>query len=172
MSHATDFGCKVTGNNISEVSAPQIKWNSLKNKNVRSKIIGNSYFMLWKTCHISKGSPFSTFMMYRSEHWIYFCLADKVKKTGIGMPAIIRMMLYNKTIWRHISTRRQNAEYIKRQTMTLHMWRSAVLRVSYFKGSSQRSPKLVSLKSEYKLYWILVRKKKKKLNVLEDTELM
>ena len=67
MSHATDFGCKVTGNNISEVSAPQIKWNSLKNKNVNSKIIGNSYFMVWKTSNISKGSPFSTFMMYHFE---------------------------------------------------------------------------------------------------------
>lgn len=67
MSHATDFGCKVTGNNISEVSAPQIKRNSPKNKNVKSKIIGNSYFMLWKTSNISKGSPFSTFIMYHFE---------------------------------------------------------------------------------------------------------
>lgn len=53
MSHPTDSGCKVTGNNISVVSAIQIKWNSPKNKNVRSKIIGNSYFMVWKTCNIS-----------------------------------------------------------------------------------------------------------------------
>lgn len=74
-------------------------------------------------------------MMYCFEHEIYFCLTDKVKKTGIRTPKI-RMMTYNKTIWGPVNIRMQTAESIKRQTMTRHVDRCAVWHVSYFKGSS------------------------------------
>ena len=52
-------------------------------------------------------------MMYRFERYIHFCVTDKVKKTGIAVPVMVRTMTHHRIVGRHINMRRQSAEYIE-----------------------------------------------------------